>query len=128
MTVTQNVCSARETQSSVFGSKMIVNNVAVSPVCAFWHITMCAGHVSQLLIIKQWFINLLGKKGRYTSATLALGSWCVKWHHLTAYFSARFLILVVYMLVREVETRARDYKRFKSTSPCSTHNLCSEMT
>ena len=28
----------------------------------------------------------------------------------------------------ENESRARDYKRVLSTSQCSTHNLCSEMT
>ena len=58
--VTQNVSSARETQG-VFCSKIIVNNVAVAPDCAFWPLTMCAGHVSQLLIIKLWFINLFEK-------------------------------------------------------------------
>ena len=52
---------------------MIINNVAVSPVCAFWHITMCTEHVSQLIIIKLWFINLFGGKCRYTSATLSRG-------------------------------------------------------
>ncbi len=42
---------------SFFGLKTIVNNVAVTPVYALWHI-MCAGHVSELLIIILWFINL----------------------------------------------------------------------
>ena len=28
---------------------MIVNDVGVTPVYSLWHITMCAGHVSQLL-------------------------------------------------------------------------------
>ena len=91
---------ARESQ--VFGSKIIVNNVAVTPVFALWHITMCSGYVWQLLIIMLWFINLFQTKYGYTSAILALDSrlrtdapalnWCVKWHHLKGYFSARFLI------------------------------------
>ena len=41
----------RATGTRLFCLKMIVNNVAVAPVYALWHITMCAGHVSQLLII-----------------------------------------------------------------------------
>ena len=51
---------------------MIVNNVAVTLVYALWHITMCAGHVSQLLIITLRLINLFETKYRYTSATLVL--------------------------------------------------------
>ena len=41
---------------------MIVNNVAVTPVFALSHITMCAGHVWQLLIIILWFINILFRR------------------------------------------------------------------
>ena len=48
--VTRHATSVR-----VYGLKMIVNNVAVTPVYALWHITICAGHVSQLLIIIPWF-------------------------------------------------------------------------
>ena len=55
--VPQNV-SIVLVKRSCFGSKMIVNNMVITPVYALWHITMCAGHVSQLLIIIQWFINL----------------------------------------------------------------------
>ena len=55
--VTHNVPGACE-KTAVYGSKMIVNNAAVTHVYALWYITMCAGHVSQLLIIILWFINL----------------------------------------------------------------------
>ena len=53
---------------------MIVNNVAVTPVLAMWHLTMFAGHVWQLLIIIIGYINLFERKYGYISATLALGS------------------------------------------------------
>ncbi len=43
---------------SCFGLKMIVSNVAVTSVYALWYITMCAGHVSQLLSIIPLFINI----------------------------------------------------------------------
>ena len=84
---------------------MIDSDVADTTVYALWYITMCAGHVSQLLIILLWFINLFVKNA---STPLQLLQWfhgyelmwihlappsrCVKWHHLTAPFSARFLI------------------------------------
>ena len=50
--VTPYVCSA------VFGSKMIVINVAVAPVYSFWHITMCAGHVSHYDYIVKWYSGI----------------------------------------------------------------------
>ena len=68
----QNVSNAHETQLN-----MIVNNVAVTPVYALRHITMCAGHVCQRLVIMLLlllFTNLFEKEYRYTSATLVLGS------------------------------------------------------
>ena len=36
---------------------MIVDNVAVTPVCALCRTAVCAGHVSQLSIILLLFIN-----------------------------------------------------------------------
>ena len=51
---------------------VIVNNV--TPVYGLWHITVCAGHVSQLSIILQWFIYPIETKHGFTSATLVLGS------------------------------------------------------
>ena len=36
--------------------------------------TMCAVHVSQLLIIILWFINIFERKCWYISTTLVLGS------------------------------------------------------
>ena len=53
---------------------MIVTNVAITPVYELWHITMCAGHVSQLSIIILWLIKLFKTKYWYTSVALIFGS------------------------------------------------------
>ena len=45
------MCFAKK--GSWLGLKMIVNNVAVAPVCVLWHTTTFAGHVSQLSITTQ---------------------------------------------------------------------------
>ena len=94
----------------------------VARVYALWHITMCARHVSQLLSIILWFINLFETKYWYTSATLVSGSrlWtdapamnrCVKWHHLTASFSAWFLIGWWKRTGGQVQNQSRDLINF----------------
>ena len=53
--VMQNVSRTRGMKMK-HSLKMIINNVTVTPVCALWHTTMSAGHVSQLSIIKLFVI------------------------------------------------------------------------
>ena len=80
----------------------LVDDLAVTPVYALWHTTMCARHVSQLLSIILWFINhskqnigtlpqLEFRVHGYELMPPAMNR-CVKWHHLSESFSARFLI------------------------------------